>query len=502
MAPRSDEAIQDNELPLTLSYDAEAKKGDPCNLQAPFEILIKYGSQMKRLRSGKRCGLRQPKHFETARRDCQISETGGSASNCQVLSAVSIMRMATTELIKSRSRITSDSSTLGNASAFDSGVTHKHAKHLKHVLCLLDAAEKFSNQQYDEAEKLLIFLLSASHADHPIERVVTWFVRDLQERIDMENGKFDLEKEVVEVDVEQALADLKAAIFTSEQLLPFTQITHFTAIQTILDSLASAEKIHVIDIGTKLGSHWMIIVHSLANRKNFPVEQLKITVVCTPKDNVEERVEMLSSFAESMNVPLIFKIVNSEMHEFKQDQFELEAGEVVAVYMEFCLTALAASPNNIEALIGWVKNLNPQLMVVNEIEANVCASAFVPRFHEALFLCSAMFDCLEDCLEQDNQCREIIEKVYFQEIIKNSAMSEDDGSFRRCRKINFWREYFAKFGIVEMELSQPSMDQASFLVRESPCWKSCTLSMNGKCMLLGWNEIPLRSVSAWKFHKD
>ncbi|KAL0457484.1 UNVERIFIED_CONTAM: hypothetical protein Slati_1087600 [Sesamum latifolium] len=190
------------------------------------------------------------------------------------------------------------------------------------------------------------------------------------------------------------------------------------------------------------------------------------------------------------------------MHEFKQDQFELEAGEVVAVYMEFCQTALAASPSNIEALIGWVKNLNPHLMVVNEIEADICASAFVPRFHEALFLCSAMFDCLEDCLEQDNRCREIIEKVYFQEIIKNGAMSEDDGSFRRSRKINFWREYFAKFSIVEMELSQPSMDQASLLVRESPCWKSCTLGMNGKCMLLGWNEIPLRSVSAWKFQKD
>ncbi|KAL0457485.1 UNVERIFIED_CONTAM: hypothetical protein Slati_1087700 [Sesamum latifolium] len=271
MAPHSDEAVQDDELPLTLSYDAEAKKGDPCNLQAPFEILIKYGSQMKRLRSGKRCGPSQHKHLEAARRDGQSLETGGIASNCQVLSAVSIMRVATMELLKSRSRMTGDSSTLGNASAFDSGLTHKHAKHLKHVLCLLDAAEKFSNQQYDEAEKLLIFLLSASHADHPIERVVTCFARDLQERIYTENGKFDLEREVVDVDVEQELADLKAAIFTSEQLLPFTQITHFTAIQTILDSLTSAEKIHFIDIGTKLGSHWMIIVHSLANRKNFPV---------------------------------------------------------------------------------------------------------------------------------------------------------------------------------------------------------------------------------------
>ncbi|KAI3469298.1 hypothetical protein Pfo_025961 [Paulownia fortunei] len=450
MAPYSAEVTQNDELPLTLSYQVESKKQVPCNLQAPFEILNKYGSQLKRFRSGKRCEPSLLKHLETEKTNGLSSEMGGNTSNCQVLSAVSIMRMAKTELPLSNSQKTGDNSTLANPFEFDSRLAPKHAKHLKRVLCLLDAAEKLSNQRYDQAEELLILVLSDSHADHPVGRVVTCFALDIMERIYVENGKIDLEREVVHVDVEQALMDLKPAILANEQKLPFSQITHFTAIQTILDSVASAERIHFIDIGKKLGSHWILMMHALANRKKCRLEQLKITVVCTPKDDVEE----------------------------------------------------TDCPKNIEALIGGLKNLNPHLMVVSEIEANTSASTFIDRFHEALFICSAMFDCQEDCLERDNPCREIVEKVYFQEIIRNGVISEGDESFNQHRKIDFWREYFGSFGIVETELSQSSMYQASLLICESPCWSSCTLSMDGKCMLLGWNGIPLRSVSAWKFQHD
>lgn len=62
--------------------------------------------------------------------------------------------------------------------------------------------------------------------------------------------------------------------------------------------------------------------------------------------------------------------------------------------------------------------------------------------------------------------------------------------------------YLARSGFVETELSEPSMHQASMMIKECPSWSSCSLSMNGETMLLGWNGVPLRSVSAWKFQQD
>ncbi|KAG8370512.1 hypothetical protein BUALT_Bualt14G0124600 [Buddleja alternifolia] len=481
MAPHAAECDQNDELRLTIS--CKAKKAVACSLNLPFEILNKYGSQ-KRLRSGKRIEM---KHFQMKRSNGPRSEIkGDNTSSSQVLSASCIVRMAKTELIQFKNRKTDDFSNLSN--------------NLKLSLSLLDAAEKFSRQEYDEAEKLLNFVLLDSHADdHPITRVVAFFARDLRERIDSETGKLDLEREVAHVDMDKALIDLKDAIHTCEQKLPFNQIALFTGIQTILDSVGSAKRIHFIDIGQKLGSHWIVMMHALANRKDCPIEQLKITAVCTPKDDIEECGKLLSSFAESMNLPFIFKILHSEMYELEKDMFELEKDEALAVYLVFSLITLSASPKNVDSLIKGIKNLNPHIMVVNEIEVNINGSDFIDRFHESLFLCSAMFDHLEDYLERDNQCRKIMEKIYFQAIIKNSVMTDDEESFKQCCKIDFWREYFARFGIVETELSQSSMYQASMLIRESGCSSRFTLSMNEKCMLLGWNGTPLRSLSAWKF---
>ncbi|KAG8370513.1 hypothetical protein BUALT_Bualt14G0124700 [Buddleja alternifolia] len=433
MTPHSAEAILNNELPLTMSYRLEAKKEViPCNLHAPFEILNKYGSQMKRLRDGNK--PIQLKLFETKLN----SETESNSSSSQVISADSILRMAKMELLQKNSGF----SNLSNSSEFDSGLDHNKVKLLKLALCLLNAAEKFSHKDYDEAEKLLNSVVLASHDDgHPIERVVTCFARDLKERIDSETGKFDLEREVVHVDMDETLVDLRTAIHTCEQKLSFNQIAHFTGIQTILDSVGSAQRIHFIDIGKKLGSHWIVMMHALANRKDCPIEQLKITAVCTPKDNIEKSGKLLSSFAESMKLPFIFKILHSEMYALEKDMFELEKDEALAVYLVYSLITLSASPKNIESLIKGIKNLNPHIMVVNEIEVNIHGSDFINRFHESLFLCSAMFDHLGDCLERDNQCRKIVEKIYFQAIIKNGvphicSLPTDEESFKQCCKIH------------------------------------------------------------------
>ncbi|XP_073308350.1 GRAS family protein RAM1-like [Primulina huaijiensis] len=493
MVPHSsEEEPLEDKRPRTVSYLVEAKEECPHVLWKPFDILNKYGSKTKRLRSGETFEPNKQETESTASSGKQLDlslEMKGGASNGK-LTATTIMRMA---------GMKSNAATMGDQE-LESGLTQETSKHLLLAMCLLDAADKFSCQQYDLAENLLINVLKVSDPAHNhVQRVVTCFARNLLEKIETETGKIDLEREVGDLNLEEAILDLKVSMRKVEQKLPLCQITHFTGVQTILDSVASAKRIHFIDIGVKIGSHWIVLMDALANRKNCPIEQLKISAVATSIDKLDETGKVLSSFAKSMNLSFTFRILNSEIHELRSEMFELEAGEAVAVYMEFCLQSLSDSPKKLESLVREVKNLNPCVTVVSDIEADIRGWTFIGRFYESLLLCSAMFDCLEDCLSGDSDCRKIIEKLYFQEIIKPMMLAVDDNNLKHHLKIDFWRGYFARFDVVEMELSQSSMFQASLLLKESDSRRACTLSMNGKSMLLGWKGTSLRSVSAWKF---
>ncbi|XP_057809709.1 DELLA protein GAI1-like [Salvia miltiorrhiza] len=484
------EEAQNNQLPLRGPRHVEAKNEVPRDLQAPFALLNRYGNKLKRLN-----------HLQTEERNVLRPEGGENASNSQALSALTIMNMAEMILSQSTHEKRGDVSNLAKAFESDSCLARRHAEHLKRVLWLLDASEKIAKRMFDEAEELLMLVLSGSADGHPIETILTLYGKYLRERIDAERGRIDLERTVEHVDVEQAIIDLKASILGCEQKLPYTQISHFTGVQTILDSVAEAERIHFIDFGRKIGSYWILVMDALARRRGCRVKQLKISAVCSTKDSVEETGNLLSSFAESMNLPFVFKILYSEMWEFEKDGLQLEAGETVAVYMVFCLFTLSACSKGMEALLRGIKDLNPRVMIVVDVEADINARAFSARFKEALLLTCALFDSLEAFLGQANHYKKIVEKLHFQEVICNGVLSEDDDGFNRCFKIDFWRECFAGFGIVETELSQPSMCQASLMMKASPSWSCCTLKMNGKSMLLGWNGIPIQFVSAWKFQQ-
>ncbi|KAI3459223.1 hypothetical protein Pfo_015886 [Paulownia fortunei] len=478
------ETTKNDKNPSIISYLGEAKKENPWIPQAPFEILNKYGSQVKRFRQGK---IIRP-----------ISETTVGAFGCQELSAESIVKIAKMRLLLHTSQRTD---------AFDSvypiishyNLSCENLKDVELTFSLLNAAEKFSNQQFDCAEKLLSkCILFSSPADNPVERAVKFFAEALHERVDIERGKIDLERTTFHL--EESLLNYQPAILACEQKLPSSQVTQFTAVQAILDSVGTARKIHLVDFGIRSGQHWSIMMQGLANRKNCPLELLKITAVGTSEDRLEETGKWLSSFAESMNLPFLFKTIVSEMKDLKKDSFDSEANEVVALYLGLRLWSQLAWPNHLKAFIQFVKKLNPCVMVVNEIEASTNTSIFIDRFHGALSFTISMFDCLETCLKGHTVYRKIVEEVFFVDMIQNIITAEDEERAHRHAMIGFWRELFAEFNIVETELSDSSLYQASLLIKRNSSWHSCTLHMDGKCMIVGWKGTPLQSISAWKIH--
>lgn len=79
-----------------------------------------------------------------------------------------------------------------------------------------------------------------------------------------------------------------------------------------------------------------------------------------------------------------------------------------------------------------------------------------------------------------------------------------EGEERKIRhvKLDVWRTFFARFAMVETELSKSSLYQASLLLNKIARWSSCTLDMNEKSLVIGWKGTPMHSLSVWKFDKN
>ncbi|WOH01540.1 hypothetical protein DCAR_0520924 [Daucus carota subsp. sativus] len=366
---------------------------------------------------------------------------------------------------------------------------------------LLTAAENLTYKQYDRASRSLTQSQSmASDTGNPVQRVSYYFAAALRERIDRETGRFTNQEGGPTGFTSNTDLD---TFYSSDQELPLSKVTQFAAVQTVIDSVANDVKVHIIDLQIRSGVQWTALMQALAKRNSCPLELLKITATATTdRENVEETGKRLQRYAKFLNIPFSFKIVViPDMKDIKEELFDIKTGETVVVYSPTVLTTMISRPERVEALMRVIRRFKPSIMVVIEVEANHNSPSFVNRFIEALFFYSAWFDCLEDCMDRNNEYRVILEKNYFSRGIQNIVATEGDERVTRSVKINVWREFFARFRMEETEVSTLSLCDATLALQtQFPCGNSCTLDSNKKCLIVGWKKTPIYSVSAWRFN--
>lgn len=474
---------------LPISYLAEANKE---NLSLPLSSvhLLKKSYESKLVR--KQCS----------------STSSSSSSNDMESSTDGILKMARERLLQCTTP-NFDVVSLVVSDLFDanSGMSSEKNEDFELAILLQAAVLKFSNQQFDRARKLLnMCQTSASLTGNALNRIVYYFSAALHERIKQETGGLVLPKEPEKNQrkptVEEALTILQPALIECQHELPFCQVTQFTAVQAIVDNMASAKRVHLVDLGIKSGSHWPIIMQALAGRQECPLELLKITAVGPSKEMIEATGKMLSSFAETMSIPFVFKLIVSDIKDLKEHFFELAADEAIAVYSDMRLASLLPWPQHLESLLGTIAKLNPRVMVIAEVEANTSAPGFLDRFHAALSFCASIFDCLEDCMHRENSCRAVLEGVFMWEVIRNIITTEGGERIHRHERLDFWRDFFARFGIVEVALSDLALCQSNMVLKSNPLWSSCTVDVNGKGMIICWKGTPIQSLSVWKFRHE
>ncbi|XP_061344773.1 DELLA protein RGL1-like [Gastrolobium bilobum] len=458
-----------------------------------LEILKNYGKGFKRL-----CD--EGKNMQPVDDLALVKNEDG-----RKLSTEDVMRIAGTRFIQSSSESAGLQSLVNHPFGLSfSELSDEEKEDVELAESLLAAAEKVGNQQFERATKLLSHCESlSSKTGNPVKRVVYYFAEALRQRIDRETGRVSFEdlKKMQSFDPEEAFKDLNPTLFAFDEMLPFCQVARFTAVQAIMENITEAKKIHIIDLEIRKGVQWLILMQSLESRHECPLELLKITAVGSGNTSIhiiEDTGKRLKDFAQSLNIPFSFNIVTvSDMLHLKEDLFERDPEETIAVYAPYALGGKIQQQNQLETIMRVVRTINPIVMVVAELEANHNSTTFVKRFIEALFYFSASFDCFATCMERDER-RMAIESVYYR-AIKNIVAAE--GAERKVRyvKIDVWRAFFSRFGMEETELSMLSIYQADLVAKRFPFGSFCTFDRNGHCLLIGWKGTPFYSVSVWKF---
>ncbi|XP_016493163.1 DELLA protein RGL1-like [Nicotiana tabacum] len=435
----------------------------------------------------------------------KIRNMNDRANAYQKLSAMQIMKLAGERFIQfSSNKFININNLLHPYGSALSNLSPDDNQDVELAQILLAAAEKVSDQQYDRARKMLSQCQPlASNTGNPAQRAVFYFAQALEERIDRETGRLMPKTHSVETDGSICIASrFDASHLAFHQEVPFTQVVHFTGIQAILESVATKPKVHLVDFLIRTGVQWASLIQAAAERKDNPIEHMKITVIeSVNKERVEETGKSLESFAKSLNFPLSFKIVFlPDRNQLTEDHFDVKPDEGVVIYAAFFLRAMICEPNCLETAMRVVRRLQPELMVVSEVEANQNSPMFVNRFIDSLFYYSAFFDCLEDVMKRDDQHRMTLESVTYGRGIRNIVGSE--GKERVCRSVNLdvWRSFLKRFGMEEVKLSETCLYQANLIIQQFACRNSCTADINGRSLIVSWKGTPIYITSAWKFH--
>ncbi|KAL2323716.1 hypothetical protein Fmac_028095 [Flemingia macrophylla] len=458
---------------------------------ASLELLSSYGRWFKRVEKQ------------------NISRSVETSVSPQKLSTEEIVRLAGARYIQhSTTQWLDDACIPMHPYGFGFGIlSEEEYRDVELAQFLLAAAERVGCQQFVRASMLLFHLQwnPSGGGGSPVQRVVFHFAQALLERIRRETGggkvaldeceNKNQERELVE----KLKSDTNMALIC-HQKIPFNQVMQFAGVQAIVEHVAFQTKIHFINLDIGCGVKCTTLMQALAERNERQVELLKITTIgLKGKTELEKTGKRLVSFAESLNLPFLYKVVFvKSIVEIKVEQFDVEDDEAVAVYCPNVLRTMVSDSDSLEHLMRVMRKIRPTIMIVLELEANHNSPSFVNRFIEALFFYAAYFDCIETCMKQDYECRMRIEGI-LSEGIRNIVALEDGERKVRNVKIDVWRRFFARYRMVETTFSESSLYQANLVAKRFEYGNFCTVDKKGKCLIVGWRGTPIHSISAWKF---
>ncbi|KFK33991.1 hypothetical protein AALP_AA5G087800 [Arabis alpina] len=303
-----------------------------------------------------------------------------------------------------------------------------------------------------------------------------------------------------------SMVDILKAFQAFAQACPSLIMCYFTANRTIYDLASKATTLHIIDFGILYGFQWPCLIRALSARPGGP-PLLRVTGIelpqsgFRPSERVEETGRRLKRFCDKFNVPFEYSFIAKKWETITLDELVINSGETTVVN---CILRLQYTADETVSLnsprdtaLKLFRDINPDLFLFAEINGTYNSPFFLTRFREALFHCSSLFDMYETTIQEDNECRTLVER----ELIIRDAMSviayEGAERFARPETYKQWQVRILRAGFRPVKLSKQIMKDGKQIVRER-YHKDFVIDNDNHWMFQGWKGRVLYALSCWK----
>ncbi|XP_040375643.1 scarecrow-like protein 14 isoform X2 [Rosa chinensis] len=286
---------------------------------------------------------------------------------------------------------------------------------------------------------------------------------------------------------------------------PFMKLLMIFANDMILKAAEKAETLHIIDFGIRYGFQWPALIHCLSRRPGGP-PKLRITGLefpssgFRPEEGVQETGHRLAKYCRRFNVPFEYYGIAKKWETLQFDDLRVQRNEVLAVNclnrFKYLLdeTVVVNSPR--DTVLNLIRNLNPDVFVQSVVNGSHHAPFFVPRFREALFHFSALFDMLDTNLPREDQMRLGFEKEFIGREVVNIVACEGFQRIVRPETYKQWQIRNMRAGFRQLPLDREVMNKIKDKVKMG-YHPSFVVDEDGHWMLHEWKGRILYASACW-----
>ncbi|MCO5575201.1 hypothetical protein L7F22_028998 [Adiantum nelumboides] len=293
-------------------------------------------------------------------------------------------------------------------------------------------------------------------------------------------------------------------------MTPYMKIMHYFANQNILKAAEGASRLHILDYGFFYGMQWPCLINALADRKGGAPLLVITGIECSkPGQNtlewLHESGQRLAAYARTCNVPFQFHaIVSDRWEDIDHTSLHLQESEIFVIncmkrlhlHADESVDPTLNTPPR-QKLLMSMRNLNPHLLLIAEINSASNSSFFVSRFREALYYYCNIMDML-NVVWGDTVDRLYAESVYYARDILNVVACEGAERVERPETYRQWDLRIKRAGFELLPVPSVVLSRSKSYVKKHYHNDFIVSDDAYGWMLMGWKGRILLSVSAWK----
>lgn len=287
---------------------------------------------------------------------------------------------------------------------------------------------------------------------------------------------------------------------------PYLRASYYLSNKTILDVSKGKPRVHIIDFGICFGFQWPSLFEQFANREGGP-PKLRITGVEIPQpgfrpDEMNKNTWLrLVEYANMFKVPLEYRLISSKWEAISIEDFYIQKDEVLVVNCINRMKTLGDETISIDSarnrVLNTIRMMKPTVFIHGVVNGSYSTPFFLPRFKEAMYHYTALFDILDRTTPRDNKTRMMLEGHLYKFAILNVIACEGSERTERPESYKKWKVRSLRARLEQLPLNPAIVKQTQCMVRQI-YHKDYFVDEEDQWLVLGWKGRILYAISTWK----